>query len=227
MDFERAKTEEQRQIRIQQIKSVAIELFDKNEFHQITLSDIAKGMDFTRGNLYKYISSKEEIYLMIYIDEFDSLLKELKTKLNKNLSKEIDLFSSILAIEIERQKRFLKLFSILYTVLEKNVSEDKLIDFMEKFDLSKTKFLKIIKTSFPGLEDYQIKKFLDLLFYFIIGFYPITFLNKTQEEAIKKAKTGYYPPNFQKVLKEHIINTLRNVTYHPSEKTSYIPYRLI
>ncbi|MGF6907727.1 TetR family transcriptional regulator [Fusobacterium sp. PH5-44] len=227
MDFERAKTEEQRQFRIQQIKNVAIELFDNNEFHQITLSDIAKGMDFTRGNLYKYISSKEEIYLMIFIDEFTSLLKELKIKLNKNLSKEIDSFATILACEIEKQRRFLKLGSILYTNLEKNVSEDKLIDFMEKFDLSKGKFIKIIRVSFPRLEDFQIKKFLDFLFYFLIGFYPVTSLNKVQEEALKKAKTGYYPPNFQKILKEQIINILRNVVYHHSEKTSAIPYRII
>ena len=69
MSFERAKTEENKQIRIQQIKDVAIKLFDTHEFHEITLAHIAKGTDFTRGNLYKYISSKEEIYLLITIDE--------------------------------------------------------------------------------------------------------------------------------------------------------------
>ena len=133
MDFERVKTEEQRKIRIQEIKNAAIKLFDTHDFYEITLADIAKGTNFTRGNLYKYVSSKEEIYLLITIDEFNKLLVELKIKLNKDFSKKTDEFSEILAKEIEKQERFLKLFSILYTNLEKNASEEKLIQFKEEF----------------------------------------------------------------------------------------------
>lgn len=227
MDFERAKTEENKQIRIQQIKKVAVKLFDSCEFHEITLAHIAKGIDFTRGNLYKYISSKEEIYLMILLDEFDILLNELKIKLNKNFSKKPEEFAEILAEEIEKQNRFLKLFSILYSVLEKNSSEEKLIDFEERFDECRMRFGKIIKTVFPILEDIQVKKFFEILSCFIIGFYPMISLNNIQKEALKKAKTGYYPPSFRKVLKEEIISILRSVLYHSGEKVASIPYRLI
>ena len=113
MDFERVKTEEQRKIRIQEIKNAAIKLFDTHDFYEITLADIAKGTNFTRGNLYKYVSSKEEIYLLITIDEFNKLLVELKIKLNKDFSKKTDEFSEILAKEIEKQERFLKLFLLV------------------------------------------------------------------------------------------------------------------
>lgn len=227
MDFERAKTEENKQIRIQQIKNVAVELFDSHEFHEITLAHIAKGTDFTRANLYKYISSKEEIYLMIIIDEFQILLDELNINLNKDFSKKPEDFAEILVSEIEKQKRFLKLFSILYTILKKNCSEEKLIEFEEKFNLCRIRFEKIIKTAFPRLENIQIKKFFEDLSCFIIGFYPMTMLSDIQKEALKKAKTGYYPPSFKKILKEQVISILRNVLYHSGEKVASIPYRLI
>lgn len=227
MSFERAKTEENKQIRIQQIKDVAIKLFDTHEFHEITLAHIAKGTDFTRGNLYKYISSKEEIYLLITIDELNILLKEIKQKLNKDFSKKTGIFAEILASEIKKQTRFLKLFSILYSVLEKNACEEKLIDFEEKLDECRTKFTKILKTIFPSLEETQLRKFIEELFGFIIGFYSMFSLNEIQKEALKKAKTGYYPPDFEKILKEQIICILRNILYHSGEKVSSIPYRII
>lgn len=227
MSFERAKTEENKQIRINQIKNVAVKLFDTHEFYEITLAHIAKGTDFTRGNLYKYISSKEEIYLLITIDELNILLKELKEKLNKDFSKKTGAFAEILALEISRQTRFLKLFSILYSVLEKNASEEKLIDFEEKLDECRIKFAKNLKIVFPSLTDTQIKKFIEELFGFIIGFYPMFSLNEIQKEALKKAKTGYYPPDFEKTLKEQIIYILRNILYHSGEKISPIPYRII
>ena len=50
---------------------------------------------------------------------------------------------------------------------------------------------------------------------------------QSAKEALKKAKIGYYPPSFKKVLREQIISTLRNVIYHSGEKVSSIPYRLI
>ncbi|WP_303189165.1 TetR family transcriptional regulator [Fusobacterium ulcerans] len=227
MDFERVKTEEQRKIRIQQIKDAATKLFDIHDFHEITLADIAKGTNFTRGNLYKYVSSKEEIFLLVMIDEFNKLLVELKIKINRDFSKKTDEFSEILAKEIEKQDRFLKLFSILYTNLEKNASEEKLIRFKEELNYCQIKFIKIIKTAFPSLEEVQIRKFLEILSCFIIGFYPLVSPNDIQKEALKKAKIGYYPPSFKKVLREQIISTLRNVIYHSGEKVSSIPYRLI
>ena len=163
--------------------------------------------------------------------EVDDIIKKytdlLKIKINRDFSKKTDEFSEILAKEIEKQDRFLKLFSILYTNLEKNASEEKLIQFKEDLNYCQIKFIKIIKTTFPSLEEVQIRKFLEILSCFIIGFYPLVSPNDIQKEALKKAKIGYYPPSFKKVLREQIISTLRNVIYHSGEKVSSIPYRLI
>ncbi len=82
MAFERARSKENKEIRLGQIKEAAITLFDKIPYHEISLSKkIGKEINFTRGNLYKYISSKEDIYIYIIIDEFKSLLEEMEEKL--------------------------------------------------------------------------------------------------------------------------------------------------
>ncbi|MFK4784408.1 TetR family transcriptional regulator [Fusobacterium sp. MFO224] len=226
MDFERVKNEEQRMIRVQQIKDAAVKIFDKSNYLDITLAEIAKETKFTRGNLYKYVSSKEEIYLLVLVDEFKELLKDLREKVDRKFSKEVDKFSNILAETINSYERFLKLYSILYTVLEKNASEEKLIEFKENFSGCMDELFSIIKIAFPELNITQIRKFMEILGCFIIGFYPLANPSPVQKEAFTKSSTGYYPSNFLKTLKEQIIFNLKNVTYSEGKIFS-IPYRLV
>jgi len=227
MDFERAKTDEQRQVRIQEITRVAADLLDNYDYHLITLSNIAKGINFSRANLYKYIASKEEIYLILFIDEYEMFLNLLKKEIKQDFSKKTDTFAETLADIIGNQKRFLKLYSILYTIIEKNSSEEKLIEFNQKFKDCKEKYIRILKTAFPIMDKNRIIKFIELLDCFIIGFFPITSLSTVQVSAAQNANIGYYPPNLKKVLAEQIIFTLRNVTYYSRDKLSPIPYRLL
>lgn len=226
MYFERVKNEEQRRIRVQQIKDAAIKIFDKRKYLDITLAEIAKETKFTRGNLYKYVSSKEEIYLLVLVDEFRKLLENLKANIDRKFSKEVDKFSDIMAETINAHVRFLKLYSILYTVLEKNASEEKLIEFKENFSLCMDELFSIIKLAFPELTIKQIRKFMEVLGCFIIGFYPLANPDPIQKEAFIKSSTGYYPSKFVQTLKEQIIFNLKNVTYSDGKIFS-IPYRLV
>lgn len=226
MNFERVKNEEQRRIRVQQIKDAAIKIFDKRKYLDITLAEIAKETKFTRGNLYKYVSSKEEIYLLVLIDEFKKLLKNLEKKINHKFFKKIDEFAEIMAETLNSQERFLKLYSILYTILEKNTSEKNLIEFKENFNDCMNELFLIIKLAFPELTMSQIRKFMEVLGSFIIGFYPLSNPDSVQKEAFIKSSTGYYPSNFVQTLKEQIIFNLKNVTCS-NGKIFSIPYKMI
>lgn len=226
MDFERVKNEEQRKIRVKQIKDAAIKIFDKRKYLDITLAEIAKETNFTRGNLYKYVSSKEEIYLLVIVDEFDHLIRDIQVKICKKFSKEVGDFANILALTINEHGRFLKLYSILYTFLEKNVSEEKLIEFKENFSKVTNDFVKVIQIAFPELNSKEIRKFIEILGCFIIGFYPLANPDSIQKNAFIKSSTGYYPSNFVETLREQIIFNLKNVTYSENKIFS-IPYRLV
>ncbi|WP_163468679.1 TetR/AcrR family transcriptional regulator [Fusobacterium sp. IOR10] len=226
MDFERVKNEEQRKIRVKQIKDAAIKIFDKRKYLDITLAEIAKETNFTRGNLYKYVSSKEEIYLLVIADEFAQLVGDLQVKICKKFSKEVENFANILALTISEHERFLKLYSILYAFLEKNVSEEKLIEFKESFSEVMSEFVKVVQTAFPELNSKEIRKFIEILGCFVIGFYPLSNPDSIQKNAFIKSSTGYYPSNFVETLKEQIIFNLKNVTYSENKIFS-IPYRLV
>ena len=67
-DFIRARSPEQKEQRIAEIKEAADSLFRTRPYNEITLSTIAEQLSWTRANLYRYVSTKEEIYLQIAED---------------------------------------------------------------------------------------------------------------------------------------------------------------
>ena len=64
-NFIRAKSQENKNIRIQQIMDTTDKLFYEKTYHEITLTMIAKEMNLARGGLYKYVTSKEEIFAVL------------------------------------------------------------------------------------------------------------------------------------------------------------------
>ena len=66
-----------------EIKKAASDLFDEVPYSEITLTTIAKRLSWTRANLYRYVSTKEEIFLDLiedrmcaYYADLDAAFKE-------------------------------------------------------------------------------------------------------------------------------------------------------
>ena len=58
--FIRARNEGQKQERFEEIKAAGRKIFDEKPYSEITISDIAQKLSWSRANLYKYVSTKEE-----------------------------------------------------------------------------------------------------------------------------------------------------------------------
>ena len=83
-NFIRAKSQENKNIRIQQIMDTTDKLFYEKTYHEITLTMIAKEMNLARGGLYKYVTSKEEIFLMIYLQKQGIMLQDIVNNLSRD-----------------------------------------------------------------------------------------------------------------------------------------------
>ncbi|TSB45556.1 TetR/AcrR family transcriptional regulator [Alkalicoccobacillus porphyridii] len=208
MEFERVRTEEQRKIRIQQIKDAAIKLFDTLQFHEIELAKIAKETTFTRGNLYKYISSKEEIYLLVAMDELTEWISDVKETFTTKMD-DIESFSQQWAEVAYRHKRFLKLISMLFTMIERNVSLERLIDFKQNYRVAMAELHDSLKLVFPEWKDETIIRFFELQSNYVIGLFPYTSPTPIQKEAMEKSGLNYKDLDFVKDFAEFIAYTIR------------------
>lgn len=211
MDFERVRTAEQRKIRVEQIKNAAIKLFDEKLFHDITLADIANETSFTRGNLYKYVSSKEEIYLLVMLDELNRWIADLRQTINEDMTNDVDTFSKQWATITYQHQRFLNLFSILFTILERNVALEKLTSFKNELAKSSADIFAILKTAFPTMSDHAIGKFIDYQRCYAIGLYPTTSPVLIQKKALEASTLQYEFPDFADDFSEFITRIIKSL----------------
>ena len=70
MSFERARSREHKEERREEIMKAGAELLETMDYEKITLAAIADKLSFTRANLYKYVSSRDEIFLWILLGIF-------------------------------------------------------------------------------------------------------------------------------------------------------------
>ena len=196
MEFKRARNAEQKDQRIEQIIQVTEELFSKHNYNEITLAMIAKKLDYTRGNLYKYVSTKEEIFLKMYAKKQENWVNEIINSFpdNKNFSDKyfIDMWSQILS----KHQDVLKIHSILGTIIETNVSLEKLAEFKKKALTDLYKLIPIIKKQFSKLDDSECRNFISTQLFYASGLYNTINFSPLQIEALNLSGIPYEKQNF-------------------------------
>lgn len=205
MNFERARSKEQKSIRINQIIDAAVKLYNEMPYEKITLAGIAKELSFTRANLYKYVSSKEEIFLkVIEKDEKDwinAIIDGFKDK--ENISHKE--FAQIWAKKLYEHKMLIQLMSIQFSVIEKNTTVEKLVDFKIQFYKETETVYSIINRLLPDLSYDGITNFLYMQFFFAVGLYPATTENAVQQKAIEISKAPFPTPDFVDMFSRFIV----------------------
>lgn len=144
MNWLRATTDEKKEIRKEKIYQAAFDLFNERGYIDVSFNQIALKAGFAKSNLYRYYSSKEEIFLHIYTDLLKNWFKNLIAQINKlEVNATPSSFSKAVSKSFNRHKKFLDLMPFLYISLEKNSSSQSLKlfksftrDIFEEFSLS-------------------------------------------------------------------------------------------
>ena len=78
MGFIRARSEEQKQVRIQQIIDAAASLYEEVGYDKVTFSQIGRKVSFSRLNLYTYYHCKEDIFLTLLLQDRRKMVEDAK-----------------------------------------------------------------------------------------------------------------------------------------------------
>ncbi|WP_407428785.1 TetR/AcrR family transcriptional regulator [Treponema sp.] len=128
-DYIRARTDEQKEERMSQIKKAADELFKTMPYTEINLSNIAEKLDWSRANLYKYVTTKEEIYLEIVQDRMSEYLQALITVFPEGACFSNETVAEIWTAQIASHEDYFKYTAFLLTIIERNVTVERLTAF--------------------------------------------------------------------------------------------------
>ena len=128
--MQRARTDIQKDERKEVICKAALTLFKKNGYDKVSFNGIASEAKFTKSNMYRYFSSKEEIFLTIFAQLFQEWQKDYVKRLKAlKLNEDIEIFALNWTNSFLQYPKFLDLTPLLFSSLEKNSSYEQLIKF--------------------------------------------------------------------------------------------------
>lgn len=128
----RARTPEQKQERRDAIMAAADALFQAHPYHQITMGTIADALGWSRSNLYKYAATQEEIFLSLHTQKNRAWVDALTAALQGAPLPSQD-FARIWAKTTEKHADFLRYQEMLVSIIESNVTLERLTEFKRDF----------------------------------------------------------------------------------------------
>ena len=210
MSWIRARTEEQKELRISEIVDATARLYEKRSFEDITFVLIAKEADFTRSNLYKYFNTKEEVFLELIKHDIVRWRKEVVDTF-KNQHYSIKDFAKIWVDIQIRHKRMIGLFTILYTTLEKNSSLQSLISFKKKIKEELELIAAVLMDIMPFFTLETVVEFIFSQLALAIGTYPMLNLTDAQKEAMDTVGLTSDPQYFKSIYSNSIEYLLKGL----------------
>jgi AcrR family transcriptional regulator len=184
VDWVRARSDEQIEQRINEIVDATARLYEENRFEDITFAMIAKEADFTRSNLYRYFQTKEDIFLELMQHDIALWRADILENFadgNRSLHEHAEFFVDL----ILKHKRMVKLFTILFTLLEPNSSLEALTAFKGKINEEIGMVAQFLSTILPFPSVEAAAEFLTAQSSLVIGGYPMMDLTPKQIEAMQ------------------------------------------
>ena len=184
--WERARRQDQIEYRVQEILAATARLFDQHRYEDISLSAIGQEAGFTRSNLYRYFSVKEDIFLRLLQTELSqwraTLLAALARPEAEPASHAVCWLDSLF-----QYPRLLRLLTLLYTQLEPQASLEALCAFKQaiKAEMDQIALVLCQRGLLPDAD--AASAFILSQLALMIGFYPLLELNDRQQTAMARA----------------------------------------
>lgn len=215
MEFKRARNDKQKNVRVNQIIDATLELYETLEYEEITLTAISEKLDFSRINLYKYVSTKEDIFLLILARDTEALMNDVINTLEEIERVSIEDFSLKWTEILLRHKRLIELYSILNTVIVKRASVDAFSQFETSIHTSFAKMDSPILRLFPELTSEHASLFIAFQMHYAMGLYPATVQSKRQEEIKLSRKIPHGTKDFIDNFSKFLTIVLRGLVEKP------------
>lgn len=202
-DFIRARSDEHKEERMTQIKDATAELFKNAPYAEITLTTIAEKLGWSRANLYKYVTTKEEIILEIAGDKMEAYYDALLAALPEQSNFSAEVIAEVWAGILNAHQDYMRYVSYLNPVIETNVTVERLAQFKKKYyDFASTLSERLsAMLKIPQEAAYKIQ--LDVLFYASSNA-VCCYKNPLVQEALRQINITPPPMDFYKDMKDFL-----------------------
>jgi AcrR family transcriptional regulator len=199
LDWVRARSDEQIEQRITKIVDATARLYEENRFEDITFAMIAKEAEFTRSNLYRYFQTKEDIFLELMKHDIVVWRKDILENF-ADASASLHEAAETSVNSILKHERLVKLFTILFTLLEPNASLEALTAFKKKITEEIGLVAQFLSTVLPFPSVKATAEFLSAQSSLVMGAFSMMNLTHKQREAMQAIGEEINPDYYRERL---------------------------
>jgi len=175
------------QQRRQAILDAAAQLFAERDYSDVSLSEIARRAKFTKSNVYRYFSTREEIYLCLYFETVRLWSRDLIARLNAMPAKSESRFISAAVTEaILRHEEFLRLMPLLSTFLERNSSAKAVLEFKQQLAIVVQRLSSALHRLLADVDEEDLQLLLIALYALLAGLWPMANPNEVVETVLAR-----------------------------------------
>lgn len=202
-EFKRARSAEQKCQRMAEVKAVALRQFQTRPYHEITLTTIADELKWSRANLYKYAATKEEVFLALGNDlraaYYDALMSAFPEGCDYSRDTMAEVWTGLVVAHVD----WFRLHALLFTILERNASIEKLIEFKQGHyqaaDAMAERFEKV-----AGIPREKFWQFMAALNYHAMGIATDCCGTPAIQEALSAIGRAHPPADLRAEMREFI-----------------------
>ena len=181
-------------------------LLDEGGLEAASLSAIARTAKISKANLYRYFESREDILLTVMLEDvedwFDGLQAELAA-LEGRAEAEAEVVVEILVASVCARPRLCVLVSSLSSVLEHNVSSQRIRAFKGSFNRLALAPMQALEGALPALGAEGARRFLTHLYVAIAGAWPMTHPPEVVAQVLAHEDFRHMALEFEATLREH------------------------
>lgn len=202
---QRANSPEQKALRRRQILEATKTRFATSVYEEVNLNHIAADVGITKAALYRYFRNKETLFLALFVDSMESLIR---TGAQAQRQTPLD---EMICDTLISNPIFCKLSAILHTILERNLT-------LEEASAFKLTLLTLLDTfatqlrTYPGAPALTQAQTLTLLMQIqqaLIGVWHMTHPTGAIAEVLESPPLDLFKRSFEQELRGHIRQLMR------------------
>ena len=202
-DFIRARSSAQKEQRMAEIKQAADELFHEKSYHEITLKGISERLGWSHAALYKYVGTKEDIFLELCADARGEYVSSLLAAYPSGCSYSHEVLAQVWTEQLNSHRDYLAYSDLLFTIIETNVSAERLAEFkrgyFEEIDLLSKRFHENL-----GIEPDRAEQLFNSVLFHAVSINGWCAENPLVAEAMEIAGLDPCVPDFKEEMRDFI-----------------------
>lgn len=202
-DFIRARSSAHKEQRMAEIKQAADELFHEKSYHEITLKGISERLGWSHAALYKYVSTKEDIFLELCADARGEYVSSLLAVYPNGCAYSHEVLAQVWTEQLNSHRDYLAYSDLLFTIIETNVSAERLAEFkrgyFEEIDLLSKRFHENL-----GIEPDRAGQLFNSVLFHAVSINGWCAENPLVAEAMEIAGLEQRVPDFKEEMRDFI-----------------------